>query len=116
MIESAGRGRASVTAATRRLRVIGKVGLLITAVLGTHAVATADNKPKEAIRQGAIVSGGLAGGWVAGLMVSTICGPGAPICAIAVVLIGSIGGGLAAESAADLFDEELEEFTQWQMR
>lgn len=116
VIESAGRDRASVTAATRRLRVIGKVGLLITAALGVHAVATADNKPKEAIRQGAIVGGGMAGGWLAGIMVSTICGPGAPICAIAVVLIGAIGGGLAAEGATGVFDEELEEFTRWQIR
>lgn len=116
VIESAGRDRANITAATRRLRVIGKVGLLITAALGVHAVATADNKPKEAIRQGAIVGGGMAGGWLAGLMVSTICGPGAVICAVAVVLIGAVGGGLAAESAAGLFDEELEEFSRWQIR
>lgn len=116
VIESAGRDRASVTAATRRLRVLGKVGLLITAALGVHAIAIADNKQKETVRQGAIVGGGLAGGWLAGLAVSGICGPGAPICAVAVVLIGGIAGGLAAEGAVDAFDEELEEFTRWQIR
>ncbi|MGE5385429.1 MAG: hypothetical protein ACM3SV_06005 [Betaproteobacteria bacterium] len=116
VIESAGRDRASVTVATKRLRVIGKVGLLVTATLAVHSVAIADNKPKEAVRQGAIIGGGLAGGWLAGLAVSAICGPGAPICAVAVVLVGGIAGGLAAESAVDAFDDELEEFTRWQMR
>lgn len=116
IIEASGRDNAKVTAGTRRMRIIGKVGLLVTAALAVHSIAIADNKPKEGIRQGAIIGGGVAGGLLAGLAVSTLCGPGAPICAIAVVLLGSIAGGYAAEETVDHFDEELEEFTRWNIR
>jgi len=47
------------------------------------------------------------------LGVSSICGTGAPICAMAVVLLGSVGGGLIGEAVANTFDEELEEFSKW---
>lgn len=113
VIESSGRDRAKFTAGTLKLRLIGKVGVLITAALAVHSVAIADNKPKETIRQGAIIGGGMAGGLGAGLTVSSLCGPGFVICAVAVVLIGSVAGGYAAEKAVDCFDDELEEFTRW---
>ena len=56
---------------------------------------------------------GAVGGLLAGLGVSALCGPGAPICAIAVVLVGSIAGGVAGEAVAHSLDEELEEFSHW---
>lgn len=55
-----------------------------------------------------IIGGGAAGGLLAGLGVSLICGPGAPFCAIAVVLAGGAVGGIAA----DALDDELEEFSK----
>jgi len=73
----------------------------------------AANKPKEAARQGIIVSGGAVGGILAGMGVSALCGPGAPICAKAVVLVGSVAGGAAGGVVADSVDEELEEFSHW---
>lgn len=44
-----------------------------------------------------------------------IGGPGAPACAIAVVLAGSAIGGIAGSMAADGMDEELEEFSKWEV-
>ncbi|WP_202948749.1 hypothetical protein, partial [Chromobacterium haemolyticum] len=79
-------------------------------------VATAENKKKETIKQGAIIGGGMLGGTAAGLAVSTLCGPGAPFCAIAVILAGSVAGGALSEAAVDSLDEELEEFTNWQLQ
>ncbi len=58
-----------------------------------------------------IIGGGAAGGLLAGLGVSLICGPGAPFCAIAVVLAGGAVGGIAA----DALDDELEEFSKWEV-
>ena len=55
-------------------------------------------------------------GWLAGLDVIPICGPGAPICAIAVVLAGSIGGSMIGSAVADSLDDEIEEFTRWNIR
>ncbi|SUD84996.1 Uncharacterised protein [Stutzerimonas stutzeri] len=62
-----------------------------------------------------IIGGGAAGGFLAGLGVSLICGPGAPFCAIAVVLAGSAAGGIAGSLAADTLDDELEEFSKWEV-
>lgn len=116
VIESSARSSGKFDVKATRLKVMGKVAWIVTAALATHAVMGADNKKKEVVKQGATIGGGVAGGAAAGLMVSTICGPGAPICAIAVVLAGSVAGGLLAESIVDSLDEELEEFSRWQMQ
>lgn len=116
VIESSARSSRGVNAKANKLKIMGKVAWVVTAALATHAIMGADNKKKETVKQGATIGGGVAGGAAAGLMVSTICGPGAPICAIAVVLAGSVAGGLLAESVVDSLDEELEEFSRWQMQ
>ncbi|MEH6492585.1 hypothetical protein [Halopseudomonas sp.] len=115
VIEAAGRDNARITRGNQRLQIIGKVGVLITAAFATYEILNADNKVKETARQGMIIGGGVAGGFLAGLGVSLICGPGAPVCAIALVLAGSAAGGLAGSAAANSFDEELEEFSRWEI-
>ncbi|WP_024873590.1 hypothetical protein [Tolumonas lignilytica] len=116
IIESSARDRASVTAATKRLRIMGKVGIVITIALAAAEIASAENKTKETMKQGITVGSGLVGGWLASLSVSTICGPGAPVCAIAIMLAGSIAGSLIGSSVADEFDDELEEFSKWNIK
>ncbi|SDT48949.1 hypothetical protein [Pseudomonas granadensis] len=113
ILESSGRDNARFTAGTKKMLIMGKLGVLVTAALATYQILNADNKPKEAARQGIIVGAGAVGGILAGMGVSALCGPGAPICAIAVVLAGTIGGGIAGEAVASTFDEELEELTHW---
>jgi hypothetical protein len=115
IVESAGRDRASVTVGTKRLRMMGKVCLLITATLAVANVAAAENKKKEVLRQGAIIGGGLGGGYIGGLAGAAFCGPGALVCVVAITLLGSITGAILGETAVDAFDEELEEFTKWQI-
>jgi len=78
-----------------------------------YEILSAENKVKETARQSMIIGGGAAGGVLAGLGVSLICGPGAPFCAIAVVLAGSAVGGIAGSMTADSLDDELEEFSKW---
>jgi len=113
ILESSGRDNARFTAGTKKMLVMGKLGVLVTAALATYQILNADNKPKEAARQGIIVSSGAVGGVLAGMGVSALCGPGAPICAIAVVLAVTIAGGVAGEAVASSLDEELEELTHW---
>ena len=116
VIESASRDRTNVSALTGRLRIMGKVCLVMTAVLAVHAVVIADDKPREMVRQSAAIGGGLVGGALAGsLLVSPLCGPGAVVCAIAVVLIGSATGSLAAMQLERTAEEELEEFARWNL-
>lgn len=81
--------------------------------VATYQILNAENEPKQTARQGIIVSSGAAGGILAVMGVSALCGPGAPICAIAVVLVGSVAGGVAGGAVADSLDEELEEFSHW---
>ncbi|KMJ43571.1 hypothetical protein AB204_19005 [Xenorhabdus khoisanae] len=113
IIEASSRDNPKFTTANKRLKIIGKVGTIFTAILATHEILNAENKPKEAVKQGIQIGGGVAGGSLAGLAVTPLCGPGAPVCAIAVVLLGSIAGGVAGSVVADALDEEIEEFTRW---
>jgi hypothetical protein len=116
VIEAAGRDNAQVTVKVARLRVAGKVGILITAALAAHEVIKAKDKMTEFARQGTIIEGGVLGGFIAGLGVSSVCGPAAPVCAIAVLLIGSTAGSIATEMAFDAYEHELKEFQAWRMR
>lgn len=116
IINSSARTNDGFDGVAKKLKVMGKVGWVVTATLATYSIAEAENKKKEAVRQGAIISGGVLGGAAAGLAVSTICGPGAPFCAIAVVLAGSIAGGALSETVVDSLDEELKEFANWQLQ
>ncbi|KLU16260.1 MULTISPECIES: hypothetical protein [Xenorhabdus] len=113
IIEASARDNPKFTTANKRLKVIGKVGIIFTAVLATHEVLNAENKPKEAIKQGIQIGGGAAGGALAGLTVSPVCGPGAPVCAVVLVLVGSAAGAIVGSVVADTLDEEIEEFTRW---
>lgn len=115
IIESSARDNPKFTASNKRLKVMGKVGILITASLATYEILNAENKPKEGIKQGVQIGGGIAGGWLAGLAVAPLCGPGAPVCAIALVLLGSTAGGIVGSVVADSLDEEIEEFTTWKI-
>jgi len=115
IIESSARDNPKFTASNKRLKVMGKVGVLITASLATYEILNAENKPKEAIKQGVQIGGGVAGGWLAGLAVAPLCGPGAPVCAVALVLLGSAAGGIVGSVVADSLDEEIEEFTTWKI-
>jgi hypothetical protein len=113
ILESSGRDNAKFSAGTKKMLIMGKLGVVVTAALATYQILNAENKPKEAARQGIIVGAGAFGGILAGLGVSAFCGPGAPICAIAVVFAGTVAGGVAGEAVATSLDEELEEFTHW---
>jgi hypothetical protein len=116
IIEAAGRDDPKFSAATKRMRAAGKVCIVITALIAVHAVYHAENKPKEAIKQGTIIGGGVTGGALGGLGASLVCGPKAWICAIGIIFIGGATGGYIANEVVDSLDDELEEFTQWMTR
>lgn len=115
-IEAAGRSNSTVNAKTVRLRNCGKVGLLITGTLAAYAIANAKDKVTETARQGTAIEGGLIGTALAGLAVGSICGPGAPVCAIAVLIIGSTAGSTLADIGYDYYLDELKEFQAWRIR
>lgn len=115
IVESSARPNAGFNTLNKALKVSGKVLIVVTIVYATYEIANAENKKKEAIKQGITISGGFAGTALASLAVSTVCGPGAPFCAIGLMLAGGIASGWAASKLADSLDDEIEEFTQWQI-
>lgn len=119
-ITSSGRDSPKFTADAKKLQVMGRVLIVVTAVVATHSIVEAENKKKEAVKQGTAIAGGIGGGVLGGIGASTFCGPGAPACAVAFVLIGSLVGGVAVSNYADpsidkAFDEEVEEFSKWML-
>ena len=93
VVKSAGKSHPKVTTAMRNLSYAGRGLIVLSVGLSVYTVATADNKfdaaGKELAVTGASISGGIAGGALAGLA----CGPGAPVC----VTVGAfVGGALAA--------------------
>jgi len=115
LIEASARDNAEFTKFSKKLSKLGKVFILVTATIATYEILNADNKAKETIKQGIQIGGGITGGGLSGLMVSPLCGPGAPFCAVAVVLIGSVIGSIHGSKVADDLDDEIEEFLKWQL-
>nr|WKF56003.1 hypothetical protein HUO10_000447 [Paraburkholderia busanensis] len=113
VVKSSGRGNDTVNSDIRKLRVRGNVFLLVTAILATGEIIGAKNKIKEMARQGSIVAGGMVGGGIAGFGVSFVCGPAEPLCAVALVYIGSNAGGMIGQLTNDAYQDELDEFMQW---
>ncbi|SDQ36412.1 hypothetical protein SAMN05443245_1094 [Paraburkholderia fungorum] len=112
-LSKAGGGNTEVTAKVRKLQVQARVAILFTAILATGEIVGAKDRVREAARQGSIIAGGMIGGTVASLAASFVCGPAEPICAAAVVLIGSNIGGMVGESVNDAYQEEIPVFIDW---
>lgn len=113
IIESSARPNTGFNTANKILKISGKVLVVVTVAYATYEIANAENKTKEIVKQGVVISGGVAGTALAGLAVSSVCGPGAPFCAIGLMLAGGVASGWAASRLADSLDDEIEEFTKW---
>lgn len=115
IVESSARPATKFNTLNKVLKVSGKVLIVVTIAYATYEIANADNKQKEVIKQGVTISGGAAGTALAGLAVSTVCGPGAPFCAIGLMLAAGVASGWAASKLVDSMDDEIEEFTKWKI-
>jgi hypothetical protein len=104
VIEASGRTRASVNTKTAQYLKYGRALGVASAGIAAYNIYTADNKPKAIAREGVTIGGGALGGIAGGAAAGLICGPGAPICVTAGVLIG---GALAAIGANSTFDKVL---------
>jgi hypothetical protein len=55
----------------------------------------------------------MVGGAAAGMAVSFACGPAEPLCAIALVYIGTESGQIIGQTTNDAYQDELDEFKRW---
>jgi len=93
VVDSAGTSRPAVTALMRRLSYVGRGLLVATIAISVYNIASADDKPRAAVKEGTVVGGSILGGVAGGALAGLACGPGAPVC----VAIGAfVGGTLAA--------------------
>ena len=116
VIESSGRSNIKISTLNKRLKVMGKVCWVITAAFAVSAIVEADNKIREAHIQTGTIAGGLVGGAAAGALgISVFCGPGAPFCAVAVIigLVGSVAGSAIGAWIGEEIYEEADEFIEW---
>lgn len=93
IVKSAGHSNDTITKVLGRLSHAGRGLVVMSLSISAYNIATSTDKlsatGKEILSTGASISGGIAGGALAGLA----CGPGAPVC----VTIGAfVGGTLAA--------------------
>ena len=93
IVRSAGSARQEVSVILTRLSYVGRGLIIISLGISAYKIATSTDRVsaagKEILSTSAGISGGIAGGAIAGLA----CGPGAPVC----VTIGAfVGGALAA--------------------
>jgi hypothetical protein len=99
VVTSAAKSNVSVTNAMSRLSFAGKGLLGLSIALSVYDIAIANDKVAatklEIARTGASITGGIAGGALAGLA----CGPGAPIC----VAVGAFAGGALAAFGVSSF-------------
>lgn len=118
-IESAARSDAKYNTGNKRLQVAGKVLIIVTVAYAMYDVMTADDQTRAVIEQGFTIGGGVGGTALAGLALTPVCGPAAPICVIGVLLAGGIVcgvvGSIAAKKTVAYFDEEIDEFNQWML-
>ncbi|VVO40524.1 hypothetical protein [Pseudomonas fluorescens] len=116
IIESSARPHAKYNVLNKTLKITGKVLIVVTIAYAAYDIVSAENKAKAAIKQGVTIGGGVVGTIAASAAVSTVCGPGAPVCTIALMLAGGFAGGWIASGFMESMDDEIEEFTKWQVR
>ncbi|MHC8371356.1 hypothetical protein ACYZT2_11180 [Pseudomonas sp. MDT1-85] len=68
IVKKSGVDNAKVTRGTKMMKVTGKVAWIVTTAFAASEIYKADNKTKEAGRQGIILGSGPAGGALAGLI------------------------------------------------
>lgn len=97
IVTSAGRSRVEITQLMHRLSRAGRGLLVLSLALSIYAIATAEHKAAVARRELAVTGAGISGGIAGGALAGLACGPAAPIC----VTVGAFAGGALAAFGVD---------------
>ena len=80
---------------------MGRGLIFVSVAFAVYNVATAENKGRQVVKEGATAGAGVLGGMAGGAVAGLACGPGAPVC----VGVGIfVGGAIAALGADVTFD------------
>ena len=101
IIQASGRPDEGVMRLAQQLGRAGRRLLLVSLAVAAYDVAEADDKPREAIRQGALAGAGLMGGWAAGSAAvgMGVCAATAPACVVAIAFVGGLLATYGAEAS-----------------
>lgn len=101
IVEAAGRPQ---DGATRTAKMLGRIGqrlVFLTTAFAVYNVATAEDKPRQAVKEIGTSSAGILGAAAGGAAAGLLCGPGAPLCVAAGVFVGGAAAALGFEFAFD---------------
>lgn len=101
IIQRSGEPNAAVNAQARVLRHAGRALFVLSLALAVADVAAAEDKPREATRQGTLMAAGIAGGYAvgAGAVAAGVCVATAPVCVGAAALVGAMAFAFGADLA-----------------
>lgn len=101
IVEASGRPRPTMNAKSARMARLGRAFVLLSVGIAVYNVATAENKGRQVVKEGATAGAGVLGGMAGGAAAGAVCGPGAPACVVVGVFVG---GALAAFGVDVTFD------------
>jgi len=99
IVRASGRANPQVNAMMRRASRFGRGLIVLSLGVSVYNIAVADDPGAQAVEEGAVMGGGLAGGVAGGAAAGLVCGPGAPVC----VGIGAFVGGALGAFGVSLF-------------
>lgn len=101
IVEASGRPRPAMNIKAARLAKVGRGLIFVSVAFAVYNVATAEDKGRQVVKEGATAGAGVLGGMAGGAVAGLACGPGAPVC----VGVGIfVGGAIAALGADVTFD------------
>lgn len=99
VVKSAAKSNPRINALLGKLTKVGRGLLVVTIAISVYKVATAEDKASAASHEVAVTGAGITGGVAGGALAGLACGPGAPIC----VAVGAFVGGVVAASGVEFF-------------
>lgn len=103
IVESAGKSNPRVNMRVKLYGAAGRVFLVATLAFAVYNVATAEDKPRQAAKEGATVAGGVAGGALATVGVAAMVSNPAGWVVGVMMFVGAAVGATGASSTFDYF-------------
>ena len=108
IVDSAGKSNHGVNMRVKLYGAAGRTFLVATLAFAVYNVATAEDKPRQAAKEGATVAGGVAGGALATVGVVAMVSNPAGWVVGAMMFVGAAVGATGASSTFDYFWPERE--------
>lgn len=103
IVHAAGRSNPKVNISTRWYGIAGRTLLVASLAFSVYNVTTAEDKPRQAAKEGTVLAAGAAGGAVAGATVVALASNPAGWVVGAVIFVGAAVAGVGSSEVFDYF-------------